>query len=295
MKPSPFTLHLPDTLQEVLELLATNANARVIAGGQSLMPMLNLRLVSPDDLIDLSGIKELVGIRLDRGDVVIGAMTPQRDVEFSSLVDESLPLLKEAILNVGHRQTRNRGTIGGSICHLDPSAEQPTIAIAMDAQLTIQSVRGSRVAPMNEFALDLMTTCLQDDEVLTSIRFTPWGASAGYGFVEYGRRHGDFAIASAAVLVELEGDGTIKRSSLTLGGVAAIPFRVTLAEEILQGQQATEELISLACAKASECDALNDPTYPSWYRQRLAEQLLQRAIGVALRRARASRSEERQS
>lgn len=294
MKPSPFTLHLPDTLQEVLALLATNANARVIAGGQSLMPMLNLRLFSPDDLIDLSGIKELVGIRLDGGDVVIGAMTPQRDVEFSSLVAESLPLLKEAILNVGHRQTRNRGTIGGSICHLDPSAEQPTIAIAMEAQLTIQSARGSRVAPMNEFALDLMTTCLRDDEILTSIRFTPWGASAGYSFVEYGRRHGDFAIASAAVLVELEGDA-IKRISLTLGGVAAIPFRVTLAEEILQGRQATEELISLACAKASECDALNDPTYPSWYRQRLAEQLLRRAIGVALRRARASRSEERQS
>jgi aerobic carbon-monoxide dehydrogenase medium subunit len=286
MKPAPFSLHLPGTLQEALHLLATGSNARVIAGGQSLMPMLNLRVASADDLIDLNGIAELSGIRAERGDIVIGAMTRQRDIEFSPLVAEKLPLLREAILHVGHRQTRNRGTIGGSLCHLDPSAEQPTIAVAMDAQLTIQSAGGTRVVPMRDFAVDVLTTCLAPDEMLTSVRFTPWPAHSGYGFVEYGRRHGDFAIVSAAVLLELDGDGAVRRSSLTLGGVGAVPFRVSAAEQLLEGRQPDAETVKRACAEASTFEAMNDPDYPAWYRQRLASSLLERAFHGALDRAR---------
>lgn len=285
MKPSPFSLHLPESLPEALELLASRDNARVIAGGQSLMPMLNLRLAFPDDVIDLNGIAELAGLREDGGDVVIGAMTRQRDIEFSSLVAERLPLLKEAILNVGHRQTRNRGTLGGSVCHLDPSAEQPTIAIAMDARLSLRSVRGERTVSMREFAVDLMTSCLEPDELLVAVRFTPWPARAGHAFVEYGRRHGDFAIVSAAVLVLLDANGAVERCSLTLGGVASVPFRVEAAERVLQGRLPTGAVVREACAQAAQCEAVSDPAYPAWYRQRLAQRLLERALAKALERA----------
>lgn len=288
MKPAPFTLHLPGTLPEALDLIQECTNARVIAGGQSLMPMLNLRVVLPENVIDLNGIPELSGIRVEQDDVVIGAMTRQREIEFSPIVAEKLPLLREAILHVGHRQTRNRGTIGGSLCHLDPSAEQPTIAMAMDAQLTIQRVGGQRVVPMNGFAVDLMSSCLESDEMVTSIRFTPWPAHCGHGFVEYGRRHGDFAIVSAAVLVELSSDEVVRRASLTLGGVGPVPIRLKAAEDILQGRFPDAITVKNACAEASKCEAMSDPAYPAWYRQRMAAKLLERALSVALDRARAS-------
>jgi len=285
MKPSPFSLHLPESLSEALDLLASRDNARVIAGGQSLMPMLNLRLAFPDDVIDLNGIAELAGLREDGDDIVIGAMTRQRDIEFSPLVAERLPLLKEAILNVGHRQTRNRGTLGGSVCHLDPSAEQPTVAIAMDARLSLRSVRGERMVSMREFAVDLMTSCLEPDEILAAVRFTPWPARAGHAFIEYGRRHGDFAIVSAAALVLLDAKGAVERCSLTLGGVASVPFRVEAAERLLHGNVPTEAVVRAVCAQAARCEAVGDPTYPAWYRQRLAQRLLERALFKALERA----------
>jgi carbon-monoxide dehydrogenase medium subunit len=286
MKPAPFSLHLPDTLPEALDMLASMSNARVIAGGQSLMPMLNMRLAMPDDVIDLNGIGSLSGIREEGGNIVIGAMTRQREIEFSPLVGKALPLLHEAILNVGHRQTRNRGTIGGSLCHLDPSAEQPTIAVAMDATLSIQGNRGSRNVPMQEFAAGLMTTCLEEDEMLTGVRFTPWAEDHGFSFVEFGRRHGDFAIVSAAVLVQLAHDGSVSRVSLTLGGVGDVPFRVTPGEAILVGNIPSAAAIKAASVEASRFAALDDPAYPSWYRQRVAAKLLERAIAQAVQRAR---------
>ncbi|MDX3907479.1 MAG: xanthine dehydrogenase family protein subunit M [Pigmentiphaga sp.] len=285
MKPSPFSLHLPESLAEALDLLASSDNARVIAGGQSLMPMLNLRLAAPDDVIDLNGISELAGLREEGNDIVIGAMTRQRDIEFSPMVAERLPLLKEAILNVGHRQTRNRGTVGGSLCHLDPSAEQPAVAVAMDVRLSLRSVRGERTVSMRDFAVDLMTSCLEPDEVLAAVRFTPWPARAGHAFVEYGRRHGDFAIVSAAALVLLDAGGAVERCSLTLGGVASVPFRVEAAERVLQGSRPTEAVVREACSQAAKCEAISDPAYPAWYRQRLAQRLLERTVAKALERA----------
>jgi carbon-monoxide dehydrogenase medium subunit len=286
MKPAPFTLHLPASMTEALDLLRQCGNARLIAGGQSLMPMLNLRVVHPQDVIDLNGVAELSGIRVDQGDVVIGAMTRQREIEFSPLVAEKLPLLCEAILHVGHRQTRNRGTIGGSLCHLDPSAEQPTIAVAMDAKLTLQRAGSQRVVPMREFAVDLMSSCLAPDEMLTSVRITPWHPHCGHAFVEYGRRHGDFAIVSAAVLVELSSAGKVLRASLTLGGVGPVPFRLTAAENMLKGRVVDAAAIRDVCGEAASSDALTDPAYPAWYRQRLAARLLERALRIALERAR---------
>src|SRR5690348_5035905 len=174
MKPSPFVLHRPGTLSQALDLLAGPDNGRVIVGGHSLMPMLNMRLAAPDNLIDLNRIGELAYIRDEGGEIAIGAMTRQRDVEHSPLIAARVPLMQEAILHVGHRQTRNRGTIGGSLCHLDPSAEMPTVMMALDASLLVQSTRGSRVVVMSAFAEGVMTTVLLPDEMLTQIRVRPW-------------------------------------------------------------------------------------------------------------------------
>lgn len=285
MKPAPFTLHLPRTLPETLQLLATQSNARVIAGGQSLMPMLNMRLAMPDNLIDLNGVAGLSGIQQEGDDIVLGAMTRQRDIEFSNLVAEKLPLMRAAVLNVGHRQTRNRGTLGGSLCHMDPSAELPAVCMIMDARLIIESAGGRREIPVAGFPQGFMSTCVQPDEMLTQIRITPWRQGHGWHFLEFARRHGDFAVVSAAALIERESSGVISRAALVLGGVGAGPVRLPLAESILAGSTGDSAAIQAAADEAEKYDALDDPAYPSWYRQRLAKKLLYRAIESALAKA----------
>src|SRR5215469_12257171 len=202
MKPPPFSYHDPKTVAEVVGLLSTLENAKLLAGGQSLMPMLNMRYVLPDHVIDLNKISALSYMRETDGVLELGAMTRQRDVEFSDVVKARFPIIHEAILNVGHRQTRNRGTIGGSLCHLDPSAELVTMAAAHDATVTIQGPNGTRNMAFAEFPVTFMTTALEPNELLTKVSFQSWPSGHGYGFVEFARRHGDFAIASAAALLE---------------------------------------------------------------------------------------------
>jgi aerobic carbon-monoxide dehydrogenase medium subunit len=287
MKPPPFHYHAPHTLQDALAIVGEHDNTRLLAGGQSLMPMLNMRLLSPDHLVDINRIPELAGIREDRGGIVIGAMTRQRVIEFSPLIRERLPLLAEAITLVGHRQTRNRGTIGGSICHLDPSAEQPAVAMAMDATLTVASQRGVREIAMRDFALGLMTTALDDNEILTSIRIEPWRPGHGWAFIEYARRHGDFAIVSVAVLLELDAAAKVVRVALTLGGVCPVPLRLREAEKQLLGSALTSADVAKVAEQCAGIDALDDPQVPRWYRRRVAATLLPRAIAIAAERARA--------
>jgi carbon-monoxide dehydrogenase medium subunit len=294
MKPASFELHAPDSLNEALALMSSLPNARPIAGGQSLMPMLNMRLVMPDHVVDLNGIASLQGIRESGGTISIGAMTRQRDLEFSTLLKERVPLALEAILLVGHRQTRNRGTIGGSLCHLDPSAELPTICMALDATLIATGHDGrQRALPMREFAADLMTVTLEPDELLTEIRIEPWSPGHGYAFVEFGRRHGDFAIASAAVMLEMDsgaGGGCVKRASLTLGGVGPVPLRLTDGEALLVGHACEPQRLDAVAAEVKRFDALDDPAYPSTYRKRIVMHLLRRALNIAVARATSSKA-----
>jgi len=285
MKAAPFRYHAPRTLDEALGLLADSPNARVLAGGQSLMPMLNMRVVSPDDLIDINGVEGLAYIREEGVEIAIGAMTRQRDLEFSPLIAARLPLMAEAIRYVGHRQTRNRGTIGGSLCQLDPSAELPAVAQAFDAVVVARSRRGERRIPIAEFPAGYMTPALEADEVLVELRFTPWTAPHGAAFVEYARRHGDFAVVSAAAMLALGSDGRIERLSLTLGGVGAAPLRMGAIEAALCGQKPSTQSFAAACASAGTIDALEDPHYPRWYRQRLAVALSKRVLAAALGRA----------
>jgi carbon-monoxide dehydrogenase medium subunit len=285
MKAPPFRYHAPRTLEEALALATTLPSPRLLAGGQSLMPMLNFRLLAPEHVIDLNRVAGLSGISEAGGQIVFGAMTRQRDIEFSPLVKQRLPLLAEAMQWVGHRQTRNRGTIGGSLCHLDPSAEQPTVAMAMDAILAIAGPAGRRELPMRAFAADLMTPALEDGEILTEVRITPWSATHGWAFLEFARRHGDFAIVAVAVLLERDSDGHATRVSITLGGVAATATRVPEAEAALLGSTISADDIAAAAACCGQVAALGDPQVPAWYRQRLARTLCERAIPIAAARA----------
>jgi carbon-monoxide dehydrogenase medium subunit len=281
LKPAPFIYHAPVTLAEALQLLASEPNARPLAGGQSLMPMLNFRLASPEHLVDLNRVAGLSYIREESGVVAIGAMTRQRDIEASELVAQRLPLLAEAIRLVGHRQTRNRGTLGGSLAHLDPAAELPTVAAAFDAQIEVTSKSKTRSLSMAQFAKGMLATALAPDELITEVRFRPWPEGHGYGFVEFARRHGDFAIASAAALIQ-RSNNRIQKVSLTLGGVCATPYRVTLAEQVLLDKEPTAERLAEAANHCAGVDALQDPAYPAWYRQKLAVTMAQRALTRAL-------------
>jgi len=278
MKPPPFSYHDPRTVDDAVGLLNRLENAKLLAGGQSLMPMLNMRYVLPDHVIDLNKVEALSFLRETDGVLEVGAMTRQRDIEFSDAVKARFPLIHEAILNVGHRQTRNRGTVGGSLCHLDPSAELVTMAAAHDATVTVVGPNGKRDIPFAEFPVAFMTTALELNELLTAVRFPRWPTGHGYGFVEFARRHGDFAIASAAALLEEDANGKIKRASLTLGGVGVLPVRMREVEKALVGQTASEDLFRQLCEECRKVDAIEDVHAPASYRQHLAAVLSRRAL-----------------
>lgn len=284
MKPPPFSYHDPRTVAEAVSLLSTLENPKLLAGGQSLMPMLNMRFVLPDHVIDLGKIDGLAYIREANGALEMGAMTRQRDIEFSELIAAKHPLLREGILNVGHRQTRNRGTIGGSLCHLDPAAEQVLVCLASDATVTAAGAKGERVIPFREFPLAYMTPNLEPDEMLIGIKIPLWPAGHGYSFLEFARRHGDFAVVSAAALLDVDAGGTIKRAAVALGGVAAVPLRMDEVEARLVGQKASEELFRSAAETCRAIDAVADVHATVEYRQHLAAVLTRRALVQALSR-----------
>src|SRR5215467_5605609 len=241
MKPPPFSYHDPRTVADAVALLGRLENAKLLAGGQSLMPMLNMRFVLPDHIIDLNRVEGLAFIRESNGALEIGAMTRQRELEFSDLVRKRCPLMHEAILQVGHRQTRNRGTLGGSLCQLDPSAELVAVAAALDASITVAGPKGTRELAFADFPKTYMTPSIGADELVTGAKFPLWARSHGAAFVEFARRHGDFAIVSAAALLEEQG-GKITRASVTLGGVAAAPVRMSEVERALVGQKPSDAL-----------------------------------------------------
>lgn len=285
MKPAPFTYHDPTTVQEAVGLLSRLDNARPLAGGQSLVPMMNFRYAVPDHLVDLNGILPLVGIAADGTALRIGAMTRQRDVEFSKEVATLCPILREGLLNVGHRQTRNRGTIGGSLCHLDPAAEMPAVMMLYDAMLTIEAAGGRREVAMKDFALGFMTTALAQDELLTGLGLETWPTGHGYAFEEFARRHGDFAIASAGVLVLLDSNGFVRRLAVVIGGVGPTPVRLSDAEAAAVGSPVSDALVEAVSQAAGQVEAMEDAHVSAKYRRRLAAVLSRRAMERAITRA----------
>src|SRR6185312_12848818 len=258
-------------------LLGTLDNAKLLAGGQSLMPMLNMRFVLPDHVIDLNRVEGLAGIR-DLGDVIeIGAMTRQRDIEFSEVIKAKCPLLHEAIQFTGHRQTRNRGTIGGSLCHLDPSAEQVTVAAAHDATIVVAGPNGEREIAFADFPAGYLTPAIDLNEIVTAIRIPVWPAGHKSAFVEFARRHGDFAVVSAAALLAID-NGKITRASVTIGGVAVAPVRASEVEAAITGQAPSSELFRAACESCRVIEAMADIHASAEYRQHLAVVLSRRAL-----------------
>ena len=285
MKPAPFDYHAPRSLDEATGLLANLENAKVLAGGQSLVAMMNFRYVIVDHLVDLAGITALSGIETGDGVLRIGAMTRQRDLEFSPDIKRHCPILQAALLHVGHRQTRNRGTIGGSLAHADPAAELPALCLLHDAQIEIASRRGTRRVPMRGFGLGFMTTAVEPDEIVTAVELKLWPAGHGFGFQEFARRRGDFALAGSAALLDVAPDQTIRGAAVALFGVGASPVRLDAAEAGLAGKRLDLAAVVGAAAQARSIEPLEDIHAGADYRRHLAEVLTRRALLDAARRS----------
>jgi carbon-monoxide dehydrogenase medium subunit len=245
MKPPPFSYSTPSTVAEAIELLVEHADAepRALAGGQSLVPLMNFRLAQPGHLVDLRNVAELSGIRMEGDTLVIGSMTRQSEAERSPEVALAAPLLAEAIGLVGHAPIRNSGTVGGSLTHADPAAELPAAALALDAELVAVGPAGTRTIPARDFLRGPFSTALAPDELLTEVRVPRHGG--GYAFVEFARTHGNFAIVAVAAVVELDGE-RIRRAALALTGVAPTAIRAAGAENVLTG--ASPDAASIAAA-----------------------------------------------
>jgi len=284
MKPPPFRYYDPRTVEEVVALLGRLENARLLAGGQSLMPMLNMRFVLPDHVIDLNRVDGLSYIRSTNAMLEIGAMTRQRDIEFSDVVRRRCPLMYEAIRHVGHRQTRNRGTLGGSLCHLDPSAELVAVAATLGAVVKVAGPNGSRDVAFDSFPAGYMSPAIEPSEMVTGARFPLWPERHGHGFVEFARRHGDFAIVSAAALLTADAQGKVTRASVTLGGIGVAPVRVTEVENALIGQVPEEKLLRDICETCRKFEAIEDVHASASYRQHLATVMSRRALEQAGKR-----------
>jgi len=284
MKPAPFDHVAPETLDQALALLVEHGDdAKVLAGGQSMVPVLALRLASPAWLIDLNRIASLSGIRrLDTGELEIGALTRHRMVERSDIVASANPLLAAAMPWIAHVQIRNRGTIGGSLAHADPAAELPAICVACDATLVAQNQRGRREIAAADFFKGLFETALAADELLTEIRFPAWPVNRTYGFLEVARRHGDFAICGIATTVDRNAAGRVSESRIVAFGVTDRPIRRTAAEKALIGTIGGDAIHVAAAAAASELSPRSDHHASSEYRSELTQVLTRRALMQAL-------------
>lgn len=285
MKPPPFEYHLARSVPEAVGLLSQLQNAKVLAGGQSLMAMLNLRYVHPDHLIDINRIPELDSIETRDGMLRIGAMVRQRRIETSAEVKASAPILCEALRHVGHRQTRNRGTLGGSLCHLDPSAELPALALLYGAAVHVAGPERSRTIAMADFIAGYMTASIKPDELVTAVDFPLWSKSHGYGFSEFARRRGDFAIAAAGCLMERRADGGIGKIAIAVAGVEAVPVRLAEAETMLRHKIGSDEAFAAAADRCLSLNAIGDVHGSAAYRRKVAVAMVRRSLASAYERS----------
>jgi aerobic carbon-monoxide dehydrogenase medium subunit len=287
VKNPPFEYYAPDSLEEALDLLAAHGDeARVLAGGQSLLPMLAMRIARPTCLIDMNRIASMGRIE-DRGDhVAFGAMVRERDAERSATVKDKMPLLDEALPLIGHVAIRNRGTIGGSMSHADASAELPAVAVATGAEMLVRSTTGQRTVPAEEFFRGHFTTSMADDECLFEVRMPTSPPGAGWSFTEVVRRHGDFALVGVAAMIVLDASGSVAEGRITLVGVADRPVRARTAEESLRGAAATTATFAAAAREASaELTAASDLHGSASFRRHLAGVTVRRALVTAAGRA----------
>jgi len=283
MKPAPFNLLRPKSIDEALVLLQSHgADAKILAGGQSLVPLMNFRLAQPNNLIDLNGVKGLDQIKFDDQTLSLGAMARQRDVERSAAIAERLPILREAIEQVAHPAIRNRGTAGGSLVHADPSAELPLLAVALNATFRLRSARVSRSIAAKDFYRGYLLTDIAPDELLVATDFHLPPADSGWCCSEIARRHGDFAIVAVAVLLGCGRDRNVNFARVALGGVGSAPLRMTVVEEALVGERPGAEFFRrVADIAAQGVEPPADIHASSSYRRHLTGVLVRRALATA--------------
>jgi len=279
MKPPPFDYARAESVDEAVALLAKHGDeAKIIAGGQSLMPMLAFRMAEPRLLVDIGSISKLRGIEISERGVTLGALVRWCDIERQPELSHAHPLLLEAIKHVAHYQIRNRGTVGGSLAHADPAAEFPGIAVACEAQINVVGQNGPRTIPASKFFVDSLTTALLPDEVIVSVRLPPWRVGRCWGFDEFARRRGDFALAGVALFYDHE-QGRVVNSRVAAIGIGTTPLRLTAVEQILLGHTMDLAKIRQAVTTATESvDPPGDIHAPGDYRRALIGVLLERAL-----------------
>lgn len=297
MKPPPFDYHVAETLEEACALKQEHgADARVLAGGQSLIPLMSSRRLTPRVLIDIKRIPGLQDHRRDNGTLVIGAALRQSRLHDDREIVSTLPLLGEAARHIGHLEIRHRGTVGGNLAHADPISELPAAAVAIGAEIVARGADGERRIPADEFFAGPRTTTLGDDEVVAEIRYPVLPAGAGWGFAEIARRQGDPAMATAVAILELDDEGGVASASVTVGAVGARPQRAEAVEAALRGETATDDRITEAAMAAADLvepepeppdtgPTPHPPAIPLGYRRRLAAAVTAQALTQALERA----------
>jgi len=286
MKLPPFEYACPTTLPEAVQLLASReGDAKAIAGGQSLMPMLAFRLAQPALLVDLRKLSDLRGIRISDQGVTLGAMTRWREIEDDQRLDTAHPLLKAAIAHVAHYQIRNRGTVGGSIAHADPAAEMPGIAVTCDAEIAVVGKSGAHAIAAADFFEGALTTALEPDEIIVEVRLPIWPQGRRWGFQEFARRRGDFAMAGAAVFYDLDASGKATNAHVGVIGVGDRPRRLPPVEAVLNGQLIDEATIAKAeAATHAAVDPQSDIHASAAYRRALVGTMVERALKQAAAR-----------
>jgi CO/xanthine dehydrogenase FAD-binding subunit len=280
MKPPPFDYMDPRSLDEAVGLLAEHGeDGKILAGGQSLVPLLNFRLAQPSVIVDVNRVLELSYLRRRDGRLRIGAMCRQTRLEQSPVAREGWGLLGDALALIAHPQIRNRGTVGGSAAHADPAAELPVAFSALEAQFTARSSRGERVLDADEFFVTHLTTALEPDELLVEVEVPPVAEGTGHAFTEYSRRHGDFALGGAAVLYTKNGDGSCTDARIAMLGAADTPLRAREAEAALRGQKLDDDVAAEAAKLAArDIEPTGDIHGSSSYRKRLIEAMVRRAL-----------------
>lgn len=286
MYPAEFEYFSPRTVDEALALLsAWGEDAKILSGGQSLVPMMKLRIASPRCLIDINRIDSLSGLRLDEGRLVMGALCRHADVAASTIVREHLPLMLDAVRQTADVQVRNRGTVAGSLAHADPAGDWPAALLALDTRLTVVSPRGQRTVALGTFLVDAYTTDLAADEIVTEVAVALPRPPAGGAYVKFEKRAGDFAVASLGVQLTLDG-GRCRDAAISLGALGAIPSRASAAEAALRGQHMTDELLDRAADLVRDAAQPFEDTRGSVeYKRHLAGVLFKRACAVAVDRA----------
>ena len=290
MKPAPFDYHAPDTLDEALELLARHGpEAKALAGGQSLIPVLNFRLARPAVLVDLNRIPGLAGASTRDGVLRVGPMARQAVLEHDPIVARAAPLLADALPHVAHPQIRNRGTLGGSLAHADPAAELPAVMLALGATFTLRSHRGSRTVAADGFFDGLFSTTLAPDELLVEVEVPARAPRTGHAFEEVARRHGDFALMGIAATVTLDDEGTCRSARIAAVNTSVGATRLRAAEEALPGRRLDAAACDAAAAAARlEIDVTGDLHASPVYRRHLAGVLTRRALARAAASAHSS-------